>query len=207
MTNSIYAGAPVLVDPYIDVPPPEDEWCPEGPVPGSDPYARELRTADSSTVPRTDPEPHGLGEYTVPSSVVTVLEPGTAGSEPSAVPGSRKGGTEPGTVRYVDVAALLDGTLPEPPAPDLLRRSDSNALFYAGQVNLLFGDPESGKTWVALAAVEEALREGGTALGAWVSNGFSGAGARRERIGAVRWALRWRSAGKFWWVCFTFAAG
>ena len=44
-------------------------------------------------------------------------------------------------------------------------------------------------------------------LGAWVSNGFSGAGARRERIGAVRWALRWRSAGKFWWVCFTFAAG
>ena len=45
------------------------------------------------------------------------------------------------------------------------------------------------------------------ALGSWVSNGFSGAGARRERIGAVRWALRWRSAGKFWWVCFTFAAG
>jgi hypothetical protein len=67
-------------------------------------------------------------------------------------------------VRYVDVAALLDGTLPEPPAPDLLRRSDSNALFYAGQVNLLFGDPESGKTWVALAAVEEALHKGGTAL-------------------------------------------
>ena len=30
-------------------------------------------------------------------------------------------------------------------------------MFYKGQVNMLFGEPESGKTWVALAAVSEAL--------------------------------------------------
>jgi hypothetical protein len=58
---------------------------------------------------------------------------------------------------YGDVAGLLAGDLPEPPAPELLRRTDGNAMFYKGQVNMLFGEPESGKTWVALAAVSEAL--------------------------------------------------
>lgn len=60
---------------------------------------------------------------------------------------------------YTDVAALLDGTLPEPPAPQLLHRTDGHALLYAGRVNSLFGDPENGKTWVAKAAAAEALRD------------------------------------------------
>jgi hypothetical protein len=38
-----------------------------------------------------------------------------------------------------------------------LKRGDGHCLFYRGQVNLLFGDPESGKTWVSLAACVEAL--------------------------------------------------
>jgi hypothetical protein len=58
---------------------------------------------------------------------------------------------------FYDVAALLDGTIPEPPKPVLGYRSDGNALFYAGQVNVVFGDPESGKTFLCLAAVVEAL--------------------------------------------------
>jgi hypothetical protein len=66
-------------------------------------------------------------------------------------------GTDP---LYSDVAALLDGTLPEPPKPVLLTRTDGHALFYAGRVNVFFGDPEVGKTWVALAACVEALRSG-----------------------------------------------
>ncbi len=65
---------------------------------------------------------------------------------------------------FVDVAAVLAGGLPEPPAPVLLTREDGHALFYSGQVNVLFGDPESGKTWVAYAAVQEALRDRGRAL-------------------------------------------
>jgi len=52
---------------------------------------------------------------------------------------------------------MLDGTLPEPPTPVLLRRSDGHRLFYAGQVNLVFGDPESGKSWLCLACAVEAL--------------------------------------------------
>lgn len=59
--------------------------------------------------------------------------------------------------RYVDVAAMLDGTLPEPPKPVLLHRTDGRALFYANKVNMVFGDPETGKTLLVLAACAEAL--------------------------------------------------
>ncbi|WP_319454249.1 MULTISPECIES: AAA family ATPase [unclassified Mycobacterium] len=69
----------------------------------------------------------------------------------------REPGTDPEKPIYVDISALLDGTLPEPPKPILGKRTDGHCLFYAGQVNLLFGDPESGKTWVCLACAVEAL--------------------------------------------------
>lgn len=65
-----------------------------------------------------------------------------------------------GTPIYTDVGALLDGGLPDPPEPLLLKRNDGHAIFYAGQVNYLFGDPESGKTLVAQAAAAEALIDG-----------------------------------------------
>ncbi len=61
---------------------------------------------------------------------------------------------------FVDVAALLAGGLPEPPKPVLLHRADGHAIFYAGKVNVLYGDPECGKTWIALAAIWEALADG-----------------------------------------------
>ncbi|MCP9621768.1 AAA family ATPase [Nocardia otitidiscaviarum] len=63
--------------------------------------------------------------------------------------------------QYYDVAAMLAGTLPEPPRPNYGTRTDGRALFYAGEVNTLFGDPESGKTWVALSAAREILGEHG----------------------------------------------
>ena len=63
---------------------------------------------------------------------------------------------------YVDLSPLVtSGRLPEPPTPDYLRRSDGAALLYRGRVNRLFGDPESGKTWVLLAAAGSVLAEGG----------------------------------------------
>lgn len=161
-----------------------------------------------SAVPGTDPEPRTA---TVPGSHPPMREPGNQSnrrSEPYGsearepprepqkqsgltVPGSRIGGTEPGTARYTDVAALLDGTLPEPPAPHLLTRSDGHALFYAGQVNWVFGDPEGGKTWVCLAAAEESLSHGGAALVVDLDhNGAAATLSRLIALGAPLGALR-----------------
>lgn len=67
----------------------------------------------------------------------------------------RAGGTP-----YVDIAALLAAGFPPPPAPTVLRRVDGRALFYDGKANVLFGDPESGKSWIAYAAVAQALGGG-----------------------------------------------
>lgn len=105
-----------------------------------------------SPVPGTDPEPGTDGETVpVPEFPPMGAEPGTA-TEDQAHP------------LYADIAQLLADGMPDPEAPDMLTRSDGIGLFYRGQVNLVFGDPESGKTWVALAAVAETLRDGGTAL-------------------------------------------
>lgn len=65
---------------------------------------------------------------------------------------------------YVDVGAMFDDGLPEPPTPQVLRRTDGVLLFYPGEVNLIFGDPEHGKSWVALAACAQALQEDGRVL-------------------------------------------
>lgn len=93
--------------------------------------------------------------------------------------------------RYVDVAALLDGGMPEAPPTELLRRTDGVALFYPGQVNLIFGDPESGKTLLATAATAEALRADRRVL--WVDidhNGPEATIARLILFGAPESALR-----------------
>lgn len=82
----------------------------------------------------------------------------TRGGEQGNVPGNAA--PDDAKDLYLDVAALLDRGLPDPPAPVLLRRTDGNAIFYRAQVNLIFGDPESGKTLVAQAAASEALRAG-----------------------------------------------
>ena len=46
----------------------------------------------------------------------------------------------------------------EEPAPLFLARGDGHRLFYKGKINALLGESESGKTWVALLAVKQALQ-------------------------------------------------
>lgn len=55
--------------------------------------------------------------------------------------------------------AVLTGVEEEVP-PAFLARADGICLFYAGKVNALLGESESGKTWVALLAVAQALAAG-----------------------------------------------
>jgi hypothetical protein len=46
------------------------------------------------------------------------------------------------------------------PGPTVLYRTDGQCLLYAGKINAIFGESESGKTWVALEAVRQQLVQG-----------------------------------------------
>lgn len=48
----------------------------------------------------------------------------------------------------------------EEPAPTHLIRDDGQPLFYSGKVNGLIGESESGKSWIALLAVVQAVNAG-----------------------------------------------
>jgi hypothetical protein len=92
---------------------------------------------------------------------------------------------------YVDIAALLDGRLPEPPKPAVLRRDDGLGLFYRGEMNLVYGDPEAGKSWVCDAAVAETLSAGERALILDLDhNGVASTTSRLLALGAPWEAVR-----------------
>jgi 5S rRNA maturation endonuclease (ribonuclease M5) len=78
-------------------------------------------------------------------------------ADPDVFPVPLPLGAGTGNALYLDVAALLDHGLPDAPEPVLLRRQDGHAIFYAAQVNYIFGDPESGKTLLVQAAMAEAM--------------------------------------------------
>ena len=59
----------------------------------------------------------------------------------------------------VDLDPVLRGEVTEH-APEFLTFTDGQPLFYAGKVNGIIGESESGKTWVALEAVKQALSKG-----------------------------------------------
>lgn len=46
--------------------------------------------------------------------------------------------------------------------PTMLKREDGNFILYPGKINAIFGESESGKTWVALEAVRQELIAGNT---------------------------------------------
>lgn len=127
-----------------------------------------------------------------PAGPGPVPDPGPAFS--AAGPRSAPPVWDPGPAErpvYFDVAGMLDGGMPDPPATDVLARTDGVCIFYAGQVNLLFGDPESGKTFVALAAAAEALRLGRSALVLDLDhNGPEATISRLAMLGAPESALR-----------------
>ncbi|HEY2222826.1 bifunctional DNA primase/polymerase, partial [Actinomycetospora sp.] len=63
----------------------------------------------------------------------------------------------------IDLGPYIDGTF-TPPASGLLYRTDGVGLFYPGLMHWLYGEPESGKSWVAQIAAAAVLTAGGTVL-------------------------------------------
>ena len=59
----------------------------------------------------------------------------------------------------VDVAAILSGDY-EPERTTVLERVDGTCLLYPGMTNALFGESESGKSWIALHATAQLLNAG-----------------------------------------------
>ena len=68
---------------------------------------------------------------------------------------------EPTGWERLDLAAILNGDIPTD-LPDLYPRSDDQPLLYQGKVHSFNGEPESGKSWCALAAAVWALTRGRT---------------------------------------------
>lgn len=98
---------------------------------------------------------------------------------------------------YADIAAFLDGEQ-QTLTPTLMRRDDGAHLFYRGKLNVLVGDPESAKTWVALAAVTLELRAGRKALYIDADhNGPDGIVPRLIIMGAPAEALRDRDRFRY----------
>jgi hypothetical protein len=60
----------------------------------------------------------------------------------------------------IDIGPALRGEIVGA-LPELLLRTDEVPMLYARTLNLLIGEPESGKTWAALMAVAEVLKNGG----------------------------------------------
>lgn len=77
---------------------------------------------------------------------------------------SRERNGVPEACDYGNVGDLLAGGTPKPPVPDVCRRRDKIGLFYRGQVNNVFGDPESGKTLLCDYATVEILKGDGRVL-------------------------------------------
>lgn len=65
--------------------------------------------------------------------------------------------------RFEDLSGLLDGSIPQE-MPTVARVSETRALFYAGSVNEIHGEPSVGKTNILVAAVIPILLAGGKVL-------------------------------------------
>jgi AAA domain len=83
----------------------------------------------------------------------------------------------------VDLGVLLRGEQLDP-APTILRRTDAEALLYPGRVHLVYGEPESAKGWLVLAACMEQMELGQSVVYIDFEDSAGTAIARLQSLGA-----------------------
>jgi hypothetical protein len=83
----------------------------------------------------------------------------------------------------VDLSAAVAGI--DVPPPSVLTRVDGVCLLYEGRVHWFQGEPESCKTWAALAAAAQVLDAGGTVLWIDFEDDENGVVARLLALGVV----------------------
>jgi hypothetical protein len=70
--------------------------------------------------------------------------------------------------------------------PTVLYRTDGQCLLYSGKINAIFGESESGKTWVALEAVRQQLVQGNRVFYIDFEDSKRGIRGRLKALGVMR---------------------
>ncbi|HEX2578648.1 MAG TPA: bifunctional DNA primase/polymerase [Aquihabitans sp.] len=119
---------------------------------------------DELTAQKIDPFAGILpaGTVTTPSPTQTPERPPEGEEDPDGDPAPDEGDPtiDGDDWEPADIRGALDVGLVSP-RPTILRPIDTDlGLIYEGRVNMIFGESGAGKTWLALAAVAEAIRDG-----------------------------------------------
>jgi hypothetical protein len=112
-------------------------------------------------LPGAAPPANGVAGRTLPA-VPLPGTPGSNGHTPTEQPTQPNVAAEPSerTSWWMASGGRAAAEVVTAPAPTHLIREDGEALCYSGKVNGLIGESESGKTWVALLAIAQALKAG-----------------------------------------------
>lgn len=108
--------------------------------------------------PRAVPPPRAVdtdtGVLRLVDPEVTLAPP--ADDQPAGEPAASRPRTSWWPEQIIDLAARQAAA----PAPTHLYRDDGEPLLYSGKVNVLLGESESGKSWLALHTAQQALTDG-----------------------------------------------
>lgn len=134
------------------------------PIPANAPtYAKQVRdTANLRVINKTATRLHQIATTFTPDQLDQALSEALQTLDDVAA-NLYATGPQTKPAGLADLSWLHTGQAPPMPAPTILARADGHHLFYPGKVNGIFGDPESGKTWIAQAAIIETLHAGGQA--------------------------------------------
>jgi len=136
---------------------------------------------DRCEPPLDEDEVHGIassiGQY-APADDPPPTEPTGDDTEPETEPAADDQGAS-WAPRPLDPSAI------EPPSPPtILEAADGlGALFYPDKRHLVFGETESHKTWICLAAAADVVRAGSDVI--WIDSDGMGRAALAERLGAL----------------------
>jgi hypothetical protein len=95
--------------------------------------------------------------YGAQSSLGTLSLPSIPSSPLSLAPIAQLPADYESSWKPIDLSQLFDGTYVRPET-SMLARTDGSNLLYQGKVHSLYGESESGKSWIAQIAVAEQLR-------------------------------------------------
>jgi len=91
-----------------------------------------------------------------------IIPPGPLAANDNAKPeAAGEAGEPPFTDHPTPTTDILQGEW-NPPTPAILERTDHKHLIYPGYTHAIYGEPETGKSWIAVHATAQIIQNGGT---------------------------------------------